>query len=86
MSDPTMNCLINQEQYKFLNTERAALDMYNATNSCKNLDKNYVAGMANIFVLIYNQPRPNVNCNTCIAAMLKPLLHQIHQFEKKKRV
>ena len=83
MPDPTLNLLINEEQYNFLNTERATLDEFNAVGSLRNLDIAYLTGCANIHQMIYNGPRPTVNCRDCIMAMLRPLIYQINLYEHK---
>lgn len=85
MSDPTLNLLINKEQYDFINQERPALDMFNATGNMKNFDNAYLKGLQNITALIYNVQKPNINCGRCIAAMLPPMIHQIHKYEEAGR-
>lgn len=85
MNDPTMNLLINKEQYDFINQERYALDMFNATGNMKNFDPAYTKGIANITALIYNVKRPNVNCPACVSQMLRPLIHQLHKYEEARR-
>jgi hypothetical protein len=83
MSDHTLKCLINKEEYDFLNTERDALEMHSATGNLRNLDSIWLKGAANVYQKIFSATRPNINCRTCIAQFVRPLLHQIHEYEKK---
>jgi hypothetical protein len=82
VSDPTLSCLLNKEQYEFLNTERGKLETWRATGAMNNLDPAWLKGAANIHQAIFNSQRPNTNCIHCIIAMCGPLLHQIHEYEK----
>jgi hypothetical protein len=84
--DNTLNCLINKEQYDFLNTERPNLDMFAATGALNNLDPSYLKGARNIHQLIYGGTPPNINCKACIVQMVRPLLYQLQQFENQKNV
>lgn len=81
--DRTLDCLIDKEEYDFLKSEKDALEEQAATGNLRNLDPVWLKGAALIYQKIYNQQRPNINCRTCIAAFVRPLLHQIHQFENK---
>lgn len=84
-TDPTKNLLINKEQYDFLKEYKDALAMQAATGNLSNLDPIWIRGAAALYSMIYNQPRPNINCRACIDAFVKPLYYQIQKYEQDVR-
>jgi hypothetical protein len=85
MSDPTMQLLINKEQYDFLKEYKEQLAMQAATGMLSNLDPTWIKGAANIYSLIYNLPKPNTNCRSCIVQFVRPLYYQLQKYEQDVR-
>jgi hypothetical protein len=83
--DPTMNLLIDKEQYDFLKEKKNELATQAATGNLSNLDPIWIKGASEIYSLIYGQPRPNINCRTCVEAFVKPLYYQIQKYEQDVR-
>lgn len=86
MSDPLLDCYIDNEQYKFLNGARAALEMHRATGNLPYLDYPWLKGASGIYALIFNDKTPNIHCGECVKTFVRPLLNQIHQYEKKNNI
>ena len=83
--DNTKDLLIDKEQYNFLKEYKDVLAMQDATGNLSNLDPTWVRGASAIYSLIYNQPRPNINCGQCVASFVKPLYYQIQKYEQNVR-
>lgn len=83
MADPTLDLLINKEQYDFLASESAGLNMLIATDNLKNFDTGFLRGCNALSMLIYNHQPHNINCATCIKAMMKPLAYQMNLYAQR---
>jgi hypothetical protein len=77
------NKALTQEQYDFLNTERAAFDQLQALGYCKNLQPAFLKQAVLLHISLFGM-NFNANCPSCCKDGLRRLGNKLKEYDNNR--